>query len=200
MATLTKHAKAAPRKATRKAAPTRRSTGVSDAAVVKATGKPLAHWFTVLDRFAAGGFVHKDAAAHLHADHALPKWWCQMVTVQYELARGLRARHQRPDGYSVSVSRTVGVPLPRLYAAWKGTAAKLPAEPFTVRSAAKDKCIRLTWADGTSVEVMFYPKGEAKSQVSVQHSKLKSAAAGEKMKRFWAAALDGLRGRLEGAA
>jgi hypothetical protein len=40
--------------------------------------------------------------------------------------------------------------------------------------------MRITWPDGrTSVEVMFYEKGKAKCQVTVQHKKLSTAAAGE---------------------
>jgi hypothetical protein len=117
-----------------------------------------------------------------------------MVTVLYERDRGHRAKHQRPDGYSISASRTVAVPLPRLYQAWgdKQAGQWLKSEPFTVRKATKDRSMRITWPDGTNLEVMFYPKGAGKSQVTVQHSKLKSAAAGEKLKKYWAGALDTL--------
>jgi hypothetical protein len=203
-ATLTTRAKNAAKKPARKKAAAKPApkAEVSDSAVLKATGKPLEHWFKVLDRAAKarGEHSHKAAAEHLHAQHAMHEWWCQMVTVLYERARGLRDKHQRPDGYSVSVSRTIAVPVSSLYAAWSGTKKWLEAEPFTIRKATKDKSLRITWSDATSVEVMLYAKGAGKSQVTVQHSKLKSAAAGEKMKKFWGAALDGLRAELEGAS
>ena len=202
-ATLTKRAKPAAKKpARKKAAKAAPKPEVSDSAVLKATGKPVEHWFKVLDRFAKsrGEHSHTAAAEHLHTQHAMPEWWCQMVTVLYERARGHRNKHQRPDGYSVSVSRTIAVPVSSLYAAWSGTKKWLEAEPFTIRKATKNKSLRITWSDATSVEVMFYAKGPGKSQVTVQHSKLKSAAAGEKMKKFWGVALEGLRAELKGAS
>jgi hypothetical protein len=201
-ATLTTRAKNAAKKPARKKAAAKPApkAEVSDSAVLKATGKPLEHWFKVLDRAAKarGEHSHKAAAEHLHAQHAMPEWWCQMVTVLYERAHGLRDKHQRPDGYSVSASRTLNVAVPRLYAAWDGAKKWLDAEPYTVRRATENKSLRITWADGTNVEVMFYAKGAAKSQVTVQHSKLKSAAAGQRMKKFWGGALDGLKAELEG--
>jgi hypothetical protein len=187
-----------PSKTAKKSSP---KGGISDAAVEKATGRTPGQWFTILDAFAKkqGEHVHKDAAAHLHEQHGCPEWWCQMVTVHYERDRGLRKVHERPDGYSISVSRTVGVPISMLYAAWNARSrAKWLPEEFTVRKATEDRSIRITWGDGTNVEVMFYPKGEGKAQVSVQHSKLKNDAAGKKMKAFWAARLDALSALVAG--
>ena len=40
-----------------------------------------------------------------------------MVTVGYEQARGLRKKHQRPEGFQVSASRTVAVPIAVAFAA-----------------------------------------------------------------------------------
>jgi hypothetical protein len=177
------------------------SRTISDASVEKATGKPSDHWFKALDAFAKkqGGHDHKAAAIHLHEQLGVPEWWCQMVTVLYERERGHRIKHERPDGFSVSVSRTVGVPIRELYKAWSGRVrAKWLDEEFTVRKATEDKSIRITWNDGTNVEVMFYPKGDTKAQVTVQHSKLKTAAAGAKVKKAWAGRLDALKALLEG--
>jgi Activator of Hsp90 ATPase homolog 1-like protein len=58
--------------------------------------------------------------------------------------------------------------------------------------------MRVTWKDKkTSLEINFYPKDDAKSQVVVQHNKLPSAAAATRMKGYWAKALDRLRASLE---
>ncbi len=119
-----------------------------------------------------------------------------MVTVLYERERGLRRKHERPDGYSISVSRTVPAPITALYRAWEKGGAWLPTRDFTVRTATRDRSIRITWPDGTSVEVMFYAKGVGKSQVSVQHGKHKSAAAAGRARAMWADALDALRDSL----
>jgi hypothetical protein len=177
------------------------SRAISDASVERATGKATDHWFKVLDAFAkkSGGHRHKAAAEHLHAAHGVAEWWSQMVTVLYERERGHREKHQVAGGYSASASRTVGVAIGTLYAAWSGELrARWLDEELTVRKATVNRSVRITWGDGTSVEVMFYPKGSSKSMVTVQHGKLKNAAAVGKVKRFWGGRLDALRAVLEG--
>jgi hypothetical protein len=46
--------------------------------------------------------------------------------------------------------------------------------------------------------VDLYTKGESKSQVSLQHSKLPDAGAAARMKTFWGTALERLKAFLEG--
>jgi hypothetical protein len=58
--------------------------------------------------------------------------------------------------------------------------------------------MRITWDDGTSVEVGFYARGEAKSQVALQHSKLASKADVQARKAFWAERLEALAALLTG--
>ena len=41
-----------------------------------------------------------------------------------------------------------------------------------MRTRRKDKSIRVDWEDGTRVQFYFTAKGEAKSQVAIQHRKL----------------------------
>jgi hypothetical protein len=61
--------------------------------------------------------------------------------------------------------------------------------------------MRITWvADGSHVDVGFYRKGEEKSQVALEHSKLKSAAEVAKSKAFWSDALGRLKALLEPVA
>lgn len=178
---------------------------ISDEAVTRATGRGWEEWYAILDAFtkAAGKADHTAAAAHIYDEHACPAWWSQMVTVGWERARGLREKHQRPDGYSISGSRMIAAPVSDVYQAWqlKRVAAWLPdAEkpPFTVRTAIANKSMRITWSDGkTNLEVMFYPKAASKCQVTIQHGKLPSAAAGKRMKAYWAGALDALRDSLQ---
>ena len=66
-----------------------------------------------------------------------------------------------------------------------------------MRTAVPNKSVRLTWEDGTSVEVYLTPKGRSKSVVAIQHTKLESRAAVDRMKAFWAQQLDVLAERLE---
>ena len=59
--------------------------------------------------------------------------------------------------------------------------------------------MRVTWIDGrTSVSVNFYDKGPGKSQISLQHGKLKNAREAEAKKKYWRARLVELKRVLEG--
>jgi uncharacterized protein YndB with AHSA1/START domain len=63
---------------------------------------------------------------------------------------------------------------------------------ITVRTAIAPKSMRVTWDDGTPVELMFLSKGAAKSTVAVTHQKLPDRAAVETMKKSWGEHLDRL--------
>jgi uncharacterized protein YndB with AHSA1/START domain len=124
-----------------------------------------------------------------------------MMTVSYKQASGRREQHQKSDGFQISVSRTVKVPLGKLYKAFANQDARrawLSEEGFTIRTAVANKSMRVTWKDGqSSVEIGFLKKTDDKSQVVVQHSKLANATAAARMKSYWAKALDRLRDYLE---
>jgi uncharacterized protein YndB with AHSA1/START domain len=178
-----------------------KSPRMSDAAVAAKTGKTWKEWFTILDKAGARKMNHQEIVSYLSTSHAVGPWWQQMVTVTYELARGLREKHQKPEGYQISVSRTVSTPLSKLFksvANEKSRNAWLAEEGLVVRKAMTNKSLRVTWHDGkTSLEISFYPKGDDKSQVVVQHSKLPDAKSSAKMKAYWSQALDRLRASLE---
>jgi hypothetical protein len=175
--------------------------GMGDDAVREATGKTWDEWFRRLDRAGAEEMEHAAIARWLSEQEGVPDWWCQMVTVGYEQARGLRQKHQRPDGFSVSASRTVAAPVERAFDAFADAKQRkrwLPDPGFTVRKSTRPKSLRITWVDGTThVEVNVYAKANDKSQLSVQHSKLPDADAAARMKTYWRDALDKLRETLE---
>jgi len=176
---------------------------IGDAAVKRATGKTWAQWFALLDRDGAGNKDHKGIVSCVGRRRpSLGGWWQQTVAVAYEQASGLRKPHETPRGFQVSGSKVVGVPLGELYRAWSDVRARrrwLDDPVFTVRKSTAKKSMRITWADGeTSVEANFYAKGAGKSQVAVQHNKLKSAAAAVRTKRYWATQLARLKAVLEG--
>jgi hypothetical protein len=173
---------------------------MSDEAVEAKTGKNWKQWFALLDKAGAKKMSHKEIVKYLNTEHAVGPWWQQMVTVTYEQARGLRDVHQKPGGYQISVSRTVNVPLSMLYNAFSNDKARkawLAEEGLAVRTTTANKSMRVTWNDvKTSLEINFYPKGDDKSQVVVQHSKLPNAKAAATMKTYWGKALDRLRASL----
>src|SRR5438046_3741174 len=89
---------------------------IADEKVKAATGRGWMGWFIILNKANAGAMAHKDIALLLHKNGA-PNWWAQMIAVEFERARGGRAKHERPDGYSVSVTKGMPVDLPALFAA-----------------------------------------------------------------------------------
>ena len=173
---------------------------ISDEAVKKATGRGWSEWFRILDKEGAKKKTHQEIANTLYEKHGVPGWWSQMVTVTWEQERGLRDVHQQGGGYTANVSRTYAVSVDDLFRAWNDTRRRKTwlADKITIRTATAPKSMRITWKDATSVEVGFYAKGDAKSSVAVQHSKLAKRADVDEKKKFWADALERLRATLEG--
>jgi hypothetical protein len=68
----------------------------------------------------------------------------------------------------------------------------LPGVDLTVRTATREKSIRITWPDRTSVVVGFEGKGPRKSLVAVQHGKLPDRAAATRVKEYWTERLGAL--------
>jgi len=105
-----------------------------------------------------------------------------------------------PNAYEVSGSKTVAVPVEQLYAAWTDETLRgrwLPGAAFVVRKATPHKSLRITWQDGSSLDVLFYARGEGKSQVTVDQRKLPDPSAVEEMKAYWKERLDALKRLLE---
>lgn len=174
--------------------------GVSDEAVLAATGKNWASWLVVLDAANATALSHKEIAVYLSQEQSVSDWWCQMVTVGYEQARGMREKHQMTDGYKISRSRTLNVPLKVAYAAWveEGRRAQWLSHPIEIRKQTPFKSLRVTWGeDQTHLTVSFYEKGDDKTQVVVEHSKLSNVEDAETHKAFWTTTLEKLETALE---
>jgi hypothetical protein len=175
---------------------------MSDEAVQSKTGKTWAEWLDALDRAGAASLTHPQIVAHLKGEHRLSDWWCQMVTVTYEQAKGLRDKHEKSSGYEIGVSKTIAAPLSRLFRAWEDRKIRdkwLEDPGFVIRKATPGKSMRITWVDGkTSVDAGFYAKGDGKSQISVQHGQLESAREAARLKTYWSAQLGKLKELLEG--
>jgi len=168
---------------------------ISDEAVAAKTGKTWKQWFGILDREGSRKKTHQEIVAVLSKKYRVGSWWQQMVAVSYEQAKGLRARHEKPEGFQITRSKTIGAAVDDVFEAW-GNARKraqwLPGSKLTIRKATENKSLRITWGDGTMIEVGFFPKGGAKTQVAVQHGKLATARVAAAQKVFWGEALDRL--------
>ena len=182
----------------------RPSEQVSDEAVVARTGRTRDDWFTALDAWGARERTHQEIARHLREEHGVGGWWAQMVTVEYERARGLREKHERPDGFAVSTTRTVAVAVERLFDAFvepDQRARWLPDVDLGLRTAQPGRSARFDCDGGrTRVHAYFAARGEAKSTVSLQHERLADAEQAERAKAEWRERLTRLKEVLESDA
>lgn len=173
-----------------------RIAGMSDEALKAKTGCTWEKWVWALDRVKANQWPHAEIAEYVYEKYKIDGWWAQTVTVGYERIRGLRERGQRRSGeYETTKSRTVPVSLSKLFRAFSQPRMRsqwLPGMTVTVRKATPNKSIRITWEDGTSVEAGFTSKERSKAQVQVQHRKLPSKEAANRMKQYWTERLDAL--------
>ncbi|MEA2336832.1 MAG: hypothetical protein QOE82_839 [Thermoanaerobaculia bacterium] len=173
---------------------------LSDESVKKATGCDWSKWVFVLDKAGGREMSHRELTTHIREKYDTPSWWTQMVAVGYERIRGLRAHGQQRSGdWSVSKSKTVGVPLAKLYAAFnaRGRAKWMPGVKVTMRGATVNKSLRLRWEDGSPIDVGFLSKGTSKSQVALEHRKLASKADADRMRAFWTERLNALAAMLK---
>ena len=176
--------------------------GMSDEALKAQTGCTWERWVRALDRVKAHQWPHREIARYVREKYQTNSWWSQTVTVGYERIRGLRERGQRRSGhYEFTKSRTMPVPLGKLYRAFSQSRLRsqwLPEVTLTVRTATPNKYLRITWEDGSSVQVGFVSRARSKAQVAVQHEKLPSKEAADRMKRYWTERLEALATLLSG--
>lgn len=167
----------------------------SEDALVAATARRWNEWFALLDAWGAAERKHGEIVRHLRSEHGVPGWWSQTVTVGYERARGLRAKHERPDGFSVSVSRTVAAPAERLHASFVDERERDELVPGLVPRPSRARLVARfdRPSDGTRVVASFEEKGPAKSTAYVQVDRLADAAAAERAKAEWRGLLDRLK-------
>ena len=174
---------------------------VADESMERATGKPHAEWFALLDAWGAADHGHTEIARWLRDTHGVPGWWAQNVTVAYERARGRRAPHQLPDGFSVTATRTVAADAERALAAFTTPTIRgrwLPDAPMRQRPTRAVLTARFDWADPPSrVVVAVASKGPDKVVVAIAHEKLPDAASGERLKAAWREWLGALKLLLE---
>ncbi|MGI8425110.1 MAG: hypothetical protein ACR2M4_00615 [Actinomycetota bacterium] len=178
-------------------------TKSSDKVIVQNTGRDYAAWFKMLDRWEAKGKKHSEIAGWLSSEHEVDGWWAQHLTVAFEQERGMRAPGQMADGtYSVSASKTVGVPLKRLFEAFENEAIRsrwLGDFDLEVRTARPNKSVTARWEGGkTRLTVGFYAKDAKKSRVALAHEKIPDSKQADELKTFWKERLSHLKKLLEG--
>jgi uncharacterized protein YndB with AHSA1/START domain len=163
----------------------------SDGEIRRRTGRGWEEWFDLLDEWGAAERPHREisrwVAEQLEIDPL--DWAAQAVTVSYERARGGRAVGQRADGFAITATRTVAVPVERLFDAFVDESERLrwlPDGELRERTATRPRSARFDWGDGeTRVAVTFADRGEAKSTAALEHSRLADADEADRMKAYW---------------
>lgn len=175
---------------------------MSDEAIRRRTGRGWEEWFDLLDAWGAADRTHTEIARWVAHEHATDGWDAQAVTVSYERASGRRAVGEHADGFSITVSKTVAVPVDRLFEAFVDGSVRerwLPDSELRERTTQKPKSARFDWGDGkTRVNVGFVAKGEGKSTAALAHERLADAEEAERMKAFWRERVAVLKEVLEG--
>jgi uncharacterized protein YndB with AHSA1/START domain len=170
--------------------------GMSDETLKAKTGCTWVRWVGALDYKEAYTWSHRDIADYVHTKYNVQGWWAQTVTVGYERIKGLREKGQRRGGsYEASKSKTIAAPAQAVFDAFTETRLRarwLPGVKLTVRKATASKSVRITWEDGTSVEVWLTAKGAGKCAAQVQHTRLPDRDAAARMKAYWAERLEAL--------
>jgi hypothetical protein len=174
---------------------------MSDEAIHRRTGRGWEEWFDLLDNGGALQRSHKEIATWVTDEFGIDGWSGQAVTVSYERARNLRAVGEHADGFAITASKTVAVPVDRLFDAFVDESRRrrwLPDGKLRERTATRPKSARFDWGDGdTRVHVGFEDKGPSKSMVGLEHARLPDGAEAERMKAFWRERVAALKEQLE---
>ena len=174
--------------------------GMSDAAIEKRTGCTWEKWVWALDHAAAHEWSHRAIVEYVSKTYKTGDWWAQAVTVGYERIKGLRDIGQRRGGaYEANKSKTIAAPAPAVYRAFADSRVRrkwLPGVNVTIRKSTPGKSLRMTWQDGTSVEVWLTPKG-AKTSTAVTHTKLSGKEDADARKSYWSEKLTALAAAVE---
>ncbi len=174
---------------------------MSDEAIRRRTGRGWEEWFDLLDEWGAAERPHPEIARWLSEERGVDGWDAQSVTVGYERASGRRAVGEHAEGFAITASKTVAVPVDRLYEAFVDESLRerwLPGGALRERTSSRPKSARFDWGDGsTRVLVGFTSKGDARSTLALAHERLPDAEEAERMKAFWRDRVAALKELLE---
>jgi Domain of unknown function (DUF4287) len=172
--------------------------GITSDAVRHKTGRTWEQWSLLLDRAGGRMMECREIAEWLRRRHRLPLWWSRTIASGYAVERGLRQPHQRGKGYGIDRAKTIATPLMKVWTAWRNPAIRehwLPEARFELRRMRYRKSLHLRWPDGSRVSAVFQRR-LGKTKVVVSHRTLAERADVERMKIFWAAALQRLQAML----
>ena len=176
---------------------------VSEEAIRSRTGRGWERWFDLIDDGPASELTHAEIARWLTDEQGVDGWGAQAITVSYERARRGRAVGERSDGFVITASKTVAVPVERLFDAFVNESTRdrwLLDGELRERTSTRPKSARFDWGDGeTRVNVGFQAKGDERSTVDLEHERLPDGEQAERMKAYWRERVTALKSQLEGS-
>ncbi len=171
---------------------------VSDATLHESTGRGWNEWCDLIDDLDGHDGDHTKVAGMLCTDHGLDNWWSQTVTVGWERITGRRAKYQALDGtFATSKTRTMTIDPDELRSMLLDADDRLDLFPGLVtvlRSRPTAKVPRLAIEGAGEIQITAVPKANAKTVVTVTHSKLGSASELQPWKQYWTEWLAALAG------
>jgi len=197
------------------------SPEIDDASTREATGKTFTQWFAALD--AAGGVAkgRRELTSIVHAQIPKESWWATTIVVEYERARGQKEKDGKPTGYSICSTKTIAAPPEAVFAAfgdavlmdrWLGPKTRVDfrdggtiengdGDSATIVRIRPGKDLRLAWnghlAPRSAVEVLFADKGQGRTGITLNHTRIQSRRESDRVREGWAVALDSLKKLLE---
>ncbi len=183
--------------------PQRISLSTSDEVIRERTGRGWEEWFDLLDDAGAADMSHREIARWLAGQQGIHPlaWNAQAIAGSYERARRGRQVGEHEDGFTVTASKTVAVPIERLYAAFVDAderARWLPDADLRERTTIEPRSARFDWGDdGSRVHVALTAKSEEKSMAALTHERLPDGKEAARMKAFWRERVAGLKEVLE---
>lgn len=203
--------------------PTKQSTRVSDEAMVRATEKTSAQWYEMFDKENGQLWSHAERIGFVRRHGVLAGWWQQVITVNYERARGLRLLGEtKGAGFEFGISRTFRVTPERAWEiltsgvgleAWagdgvevelrKGASQQMKGKRVEVRGVTQNIRLRLALtADGVPqriIQLSIVPAPDGKASVRFHEENLPGVAARKRADRKWNDIMDEVESILNAA-
>lgn len=194
--------------------PTKQATRVSDEATLRATGKTGAEWFRLFDEQHAELWSHQERVGMLRRYGIEQPWWLQVVTVNYERARGLKLLGEtKGTGFEFGISRTFGIAPERAWElltsgvgleAWagdgvevemrKGASQQMQGKRVEVRGMTQGVRVRLATTapgvPGRTYQMSIIPGANGRTAVRFHEEKLPGIAARKRAERKWNEIMD----------
>jgi hypothetical protein len=166
------------------------------------TDRPLEAWFALLEGRGARDWKHRDIAVFLSVE-GVPPWWTQDITVRYEKHIGRRVLGQRGKTFSATATKTISASVDAAFDAWLSDEQRrqwLPSTKLQLRTSKKGKYPSARFdvgSDDGRLMVSFDAKGESRTVVAIEHSKLPDDASRKQWATFWRERLTALKEQLE---